>query len=567
MGTVVERLQLLITASAKGVASEIREVENASGGAAQKTSLLQSAQKKLGVEGISTGAIMSGALAGGIAVGGAAIAKFAADGIEQFASLTGEVRGFQRVAGTTAEDSSKLVFAVKELGIAPEVASKAFGRLATNIGTGKADLSQYGVEVAKNKDGTVDLAGTVANLSEAYQNTEDPTKRAALANDAFGKSWQTLAPLLGKGKDDLKAIYEEAGKDHQIFSQQDLENGRKFTVATRELSSALQGLEVEVGSKVIPYITDFTSGVKNAIQFGDRFGNTLDQQSVSFGGLTASAKDAAGAYAEAGVKSVPVVGQLYQFGKILGSVGGLFDSGGESAKSFSDKQKDVQDATVKVADAVAEHGKNSKEARDAEAALSTASKALKGDQDAVGESLQKVNDNLTTHTQKLYEDQQATLLAGADTLNYDNAIANVTQGLYDLSAAQGSGTASSFELEQKQRDLAGAVFAVVGAAQKRATDALGPGASAEDVAKAKTDATRDALQGLYEKFPGLRGQVQGYVGDLGTVPPAKNTSVNLDIWEAQANLYALESTLNRITSGVHTVTISVVGGARELAGG
>src|SRR5262249_15604224 len=69
---------------------------------------------------------------GGVAVAGAAIGKFALDSASKFAGLTAEVRQFQRVSLTSAEDASQLVFTIKRLGIEPEAASKAVGMLSKN---------------------------------------------------------------------------------------------------------------------------------------------------------------------------------------------------------------------------------------------------------------------------------------------------------------------------------------------------------------------------------------------------------------------------------------------------
>jgi len=529
---LTERIETLLVGNATGLVNSFREGGTAAeglqaksmtaGGVLERLGLQGTstgkALDKLGISGVQSGDLLKAGLVGGAVVGGGALAKFALDGIEKFASLTSAVRGFQRVSGATAEDSSKLVFAVKEMGIEPDVAASAFGRLATRIGTGKATLLENADLIKRNSDGSLDLAGTVANLSDAYQSTDDQGKKAALANDAFGKSWQKLAPLLGKGKQDLQDLYAEAAKDHQVFSQDDLEKGRQFTLATTQLKDAWKGLQVELGSAVIPTATQSTQTLTDGLHLLDKGANL-----------------AGGSLSDTFSIVERSLNPLDNLSQGLHDAADFFGLGGDEAASFTDKQQAVQDATVKVADAISQHGKNSREARDAERELSAASKDLKGDQDAVGDSLQKVNDKLTTHTQKVYEDQQADLLAAGDKIAFGNAVAGVGTHLESLNQTlvanlvnQDGSAQATANAAQQQRDLSTAVLNVTTAAAKQAVDNLGPNASGADKMKAATDAQNGALQALYAQFPDLREQVQGYIGDLGGIPPDKHTVVSVE---------------------------------------
>lgn len=560
MASLTEQLKILIESVSTGTGFKTAAAE--SEGLAAQTTLTGKAMSKLGLDGAKTGDLLKAVAP--VAVG-AAFVKFGLDAVEAFAGATSAVRGFQRVSGTSAEDASKLTFAVKELGVAPDSAATAFGRLATRLGTGKVDLAQYGVEVAKNKDGTTDLAGTVANLADAYQKTADPTARAALANEAFGKSWQTLAPLLGKSAGDLKQIYDQAGKDHQLFSQDDLERGREFALATKQLSDAFSGLKIELGQALIPVVTQTATTLTSGIQAADDAAGAIGGLSgaatiltgnlnpLQFGahGVSAATSLMSGHFADAGknaLEALPGVG---------GFATALF-GGEEASNKFTDAQNRQTQAVQSAADLVSQGKQHTKEYADAIATAKSATEELSG-------ASQKLANSLQTQAEKQYAASQAALASSVDHIAVSNAVANVSTGLDKLNTqlvanmvAGDSSKAATDALAQGQRDLATEVLNVTAASAKQAVDNLGPNASAADKMKAATDAQNTALQYLYAQFPGLETAVHDYVGALGTVPPTVTTGFVLNNFpEALRQSYELLNVLNTLNGMVATSTVEV----------
>src|SRR5689334_13768173 len=101
----------------------------------------------MGSAGNVAGTLLKAGVAGGAIAAGAAVSKFALDGVDKFGSLTAQVREFSRTTGASAEDSSKLTFALKELGIQPDQAEKGFFRLEKTLGNNSDALQKYGVQV------------------------------------------------------------------------------------------------------------------------------------------------------------------------------------------------------------------------------------------------------------------------------------------------------------------------------------------------------------------------------------------------------------------------------------
>jgi len=110
--------------------------------------------------------------------------------------------------------------------------------------------------VARTKTGAVDVVETLLNIGDAYKATIDPAERANLVFTAFGRGGAPIIPLLGKTREELEAIFAAAERHGLIFNQEQLDKAKEFGIATRELSESFKGLEVAVGEKLVPFLTD-----------------------------------------------------------------------------------------------------------------------------------------------------------------------------------------------------------------------------------------------------------------------------------------------------------------------
>lgn len=242
-----------VSASAAKSGVNLSKLTDASGKTGKAFGALGLNAKGLGVD------LEQGPTAGAL-VAGAAIAKFALDGVSKFQQLGSEVLKFSRVAGTSAEESSKWVAVADDFEISSDQAAMAIGRLAKTAGSTPAALQAMGIEIAHNADGGVDLQATMLNVARAYSSTNDQAKRAALGTAAFGKSWQDLVPLLEQGADGLQQSLDGVSKT-QILSAADLKKAEDYRLAMDNLSDAVGGLQRELGQGLIPALTEVANDV------------------------------------------------------------------------------------------------------------------------------------------------------------------------------------------------------------------------------------------------------------------------------------------------------------------
>ena len=234
--------------------------------------------------GMDLGGMSAATLGAGAAVAG--LGAFVASGVRDLGAMTEEVRKFRDSSGLSWETSSRLVATMDDLGVSAETGASAMGRLAKNIDAGA--LQEFGIQAAYAKDGTVDMAGTLGNVADAMMATTDPTKRAAMGTQLFGKSWADLVPYLelgGKGIRDAMGDVKEA----QIVTPELAQQQRELSMAVDDMQDAMSGLSKTMAKDLIPELTllatasakgfEFVGWVRKFDPFSDsvkKVGDTVD---------------------------------------------------------------------------------------------------------------------------------------------------------------------------------------------------------------------------------------------------------------------------------------------------
>lgn len=207
---------------------------------------------------------MAFAVVGAVALGAALvkITKDTADAGDEAAKAA------QRV-GITAEEMQELAFAANLAGAEMSDVEVGFRRLAANAfdasnGTGEAKdaFDALGVSVL---DSSGELKGQLALFEETagrLSEVENLTRRAALAQDIFGRSGSKLLPLLNQGADGIRRMREEARALGLVMSEEDTKAAEEFNDSLLRLSSIAKGLRNTIGTALIPRLTKAADATK-----------------------------------------------------------------------------------------------------------------------------------------------------------------------------------------------------------------------------------------------------------------------------------------------------------------
>ena len=205
-----------------------------------------------GVEELLGGITTRSAIAAtGIAALGAVTVKVGKDSFDAFKRVVEQVDAISDVSGLSAQESAKLAGVFAGVGIEANTGANAMAKLAKAVGTNEGGLLKYGIVVARNADGTADLNGTLLNVASAYQATQDPAEKAAIASAAFGKSWTEMVDVLDKSR---STIADLQGLSLGV-TEADIRRLEDYKKARAGLSQATGDVKLGIGRQVIQGVT------------------------------------------------------------------------------------------------------------------------------------------------------------------------------------------------------------------------------------------------------------------------------------------------------------------------
>lgn len=154
------------------------------------------------------------------------------------ASLTDVERSVKHMAGTILDASEGL-----------ETYERAFRQMGVSVD----DLMKMNPEEQ------------FLTISEAIASIEDPTIRAALAQDVFGRAGTALLPMMSEGAEGLSALRQEARDLGIIYTTETATSAAKLKDAQTALKESVAGLSMAFAQHLAPVLTDLVQKVTGVI--------------------------------------------------------------------------------------------------------------------------------------------------------------------------------------------------------------------------------------------------------------------------------------------------------------
>ena len=237
----------------------------------------------VGNAGRTAGSNFVGGLGKGLAVAGAATAMVGAAAIkagDAFADAAGEVAAY----GDNIDKMSQ------RLGLSYEGFQKwdyILGQSGVDISSMQAGLKTLTNQMDDAMNGSADAQARfealglsiedISNMSReevfeavisGFQQMEDSTERAALANDLFGRSGQALTPLFNQSIEDTQALAQAAEDLGLIMSDDAVRASADYQDALDTMQRSMNGLKNNMMGNFLPGITSVMDGL-SALFTGD----------------------------------------------------------------------------------------------------------------------------------------------------------------------------------------------------------------------------------------------------------------------------------------------------------
>ena len=197
--------------------------------------------------------------------------KVAAAGTAMLAPLLGAAKVFASTGDQLDKMRARTGFsaeALSELGFAAEQGGASIDQLDRSL----AAMARFSVMVErglKTSTDLLDMLGVSAEqfkraspeerfklLAEAISQIKDPTLRAGVALNVFGRSGRELLPMLEGGRASIEALQKEARRLGITMTDEDATSAAELTDALNRLKRQLMAIVVQIGAALAPVLTE-----------------------------------------------------------------------------------------------------------------------------------------------------------------------------------------------------------------------------------------------------------------------------------------------------------------------
>lgn len=226
---------------------------------------LRRAQYKLRAFGASVGQLGTRMMAGGAAMLGPLAAA-----VKQFSGYGDDMAKASRRTGLTVEALQGLRFAAERSGSGVEDLEKGVRRMQRTIydagrglSTATEALDDIGVSM-EELDG-LSPEEQFKLIADRLNGVEDASKKAAIAQQIFGRSGTMLLPMFEQGAEGLNRFIAEAERMGLILSAEDARAAEELTDRMGDLWMSVKMTAIQVGAALAPKLTELADRITETI--------------------------------------------------------------------------------------------------------------------------------------------------------------------------------------------------------------------------------------------------------------------------------------------------------------
>ncbi len=182
---------------------------------------------------------LAGVGAGMAAVGAGILAPLAGLA-SHFIDAGSAITDMSERLGATTEELSAMAYGL-ELG----------GGSVEDLETSMKKMHQF---MAKNFGGAGGDSATdmMMEFADQIAAMKDPTQQTAAAMEIFGKSGTKMLPFLKQGREGIKAMMDQAGRDGAVWSKEDAEQADRIGDAISRVKTILASIGKTIGGALLP---------------------------------------------------------------------------------------------------------------------------------------------------------------------------------------------------------------------------------------------------------------------------------------------------------------------------
>lgn len=176
---------------------------------------------------------------------------------KSFASTGARVRDMSIRLGIGAETLSRIDYAAKQAGTSFEGVAKGIGRLARVTSDAGRGLETYqrtfrdlGIDLDQFQ--TLSLEEQFLTAGDALSKITDESKRAAIAQELFGRAGLELIPIFEDGAESVRAFFDEADRLGVTISDEEAKQAKALDDSFTRVTETLKRVSAAIGEALAP---------------------------------------------------------------------------------------------------------------------------------------------------------------------------------------------------------------------------------------------------------------------------------------------------------------------------
>lgn len=201
---------------------------------------------------------------------GAAIVVPLAAAVKQFSAAGDQLDKMSKRTGFAVETLSALDFAASQSGASLDQLDKALAAMARfslmasrGLATATDVLDELGLSIEDVTGGTGEEK--FLKLASKISEIEDPTLKAGMALQVFGRQGRELLPMLSGGEEGIEALMERARELGIVMTEEDATAAAQFTDQMDELMRSAKFLGTTIARELMPSAMNFSKFVTEVI--------------------------------------------------------------------------------------------------------------------------------------------------------------------------------------------------------------------------------------------------------------------------------------------------------------
>ena len=191
---------------------------------------------------------------------GEELMAFGKESLTAFTNVGKEVAKTQRMVGGTIEDASRLRYAFKESGLEVDQAQMSIKKFAQAVDSNNKHFKELGVSTKDSTGHQKSFNEILLDTADKFAKMPNGIHKTAAAVNLFGRTGLDMLKFLNKGKAGLQELEAEAQKYGLVLTKDNMKAVGDSIAAHKELSRAVEGVQVQIGAHLTPILTKAMTG-------------------------------------------------------------------------------------------------------------------------------------------------------------------------------------------------------------------------------------------------------------------------------------------------------------------